>query len=307
MSAGDNFRIYGRKTVLDAARERIAWVFDEFPNVVVNVSGGKDSTVIFHLAMEVARAKGRLPLTVRFIDQEAEWQATIDVIRSIMEHPDVNPRWYQMPIVLFNATSTQEHWLRCWAPEDEHRWMRPREPYAITENVYGTERFAELFPATLATEYPNTPTAVLTGVRVEESPGRAAGLTGAAVIKGRTWGRVENRKLQHFAWHPLYDWSYMDVWKAIHERGWKYNRIYDHQYQWGLSVLKMRVSNVHHETSVGSLWYMQEAEPETYARLTARISGVDAATKAAPATTSPRPCRSRSPHGASTATSSWRS
>ena len=41
----------------------------------------------------------------------------------------------------------------------------------------------------------------------------------------------------------------------------------------------MRVSNVHHETSVHSLFYMQEVEPETYARLTQRIGGIDMAGK----------------------------
>jgi predicted phosphoadenosine phosphosulfate sulfurtransferase len=46
-----------------------------------------------------------------------------------------------------------------------------------------------------------------------------------------------------------------------------------------MSVNNMRVSNVHHETSVHSLFYMQEVEPETYARLTQRIGGIDMAGK----------------------------
>ena len=133
-------KIYSKKNVYDAALKRVAWVFDEFPNVIVGVSGGKDSTVIFHLALEVARQKGRLPLKVLFIDQEAEWQGTIDMIRSMMYHPDVEPLWFQMPIRLFNATSTIEHWLMCWDPADEDRWMRERDPVAMTENRYGINK-----------------------------------------------------------------------------------------------------------------------------------------------------------------------
>jgi predicted phosphoadenosine phosphosulfate sulfurtransferase len=41
----------------------------------------------------------------------------------------------------------------------------------------------------------------------------------------------------------------------------------------------MRVSNVHHETSVHSLFYLQEAEPETYEKLCQRIKGIDSAGK----------------------------
>jgi predicted phosphoadenosine phosphosulfate sulfurtransferase len=41
----------------------------------------------------------------------------------------------------------------------------------------------------------------------------------------------------------------------------------------------MRVSNLHHETAVNSLWSLQEIEPDTYAKLAARIGGIDMAGK----------------------------
>jgi predicted phosphoadenosine phosphosulfate sulfurtransferase len=63
---------YGNKTVYEMALERIEYIFDEFENVSVNFSGGKDSTVTLNLALTVAEKKGRLPLKVMFIDQEAE-------------------------------------------------------------------------------------------------------------------------------------------------------------------------------------------------------------------------------------------
>ena len=77
-------RIYSKATVYEAAIKRIEWLFDEFPNVVVSVSGGKDSTVIFYLTLEVARRRNRLPLNVLFVDQEGEWESTIDNVREIM-------------------------------------------------------------------------------------------------------------------------------------------------------------------------------------------------------------------------------
>ena len=84
-------KIFQKQNVWDAALERIRWLFDEFPNVIVNFSGGKDSTVCLHLALKVAEEKNRLPLKVAWIDQEAEWQATSDYVQSVMEDKRVEP------------------------------------------------------------------------------------------------------------------------------------------------------------------------------------------------------------------------
>ena len=272
-------KIYLSQNVYEAALDRMRWVFDEFPNVIAGVSGGKDSTVIFHLALQVAREKNRLPLKVLFVDQEAEWQATIDQIELMMQHPDVEPMWFQMPIKLFNATSNQEHWLQCWDPAEKDRWMREQVEYSYKENKYGTDRFGKIFEAIIAGEFPDTPTAYVAGVRAEESPARFIGLTQDPTYKWVTWGKVLNRKKSHYTFYPIYDWTYSDVWKAIHDNKWPYNTIYDDQYRYGMNVRNMRVSNVHHETSVHSLFYMQEVEPETYEKLTQRIGGIDSAGK----------------------------
>src|SRR3990167_8304037 len=236
-------KIYCTKNVFDAGLDRIRWLFDEFPNIIVGFSGGKDSTVIFNLCMMVAKEKNRLPLKVFFLDQEAEWQATIDQVTLVMENPDVTPLWFQMPIRLFNATSTTEHWLNCWDKADEHRWMRPQVPYSIHENTYGTDRFGKIFAAILKKDFPDTKTCYIAGVRTEESPTRHCALTHSAKYKWATWGSGLNRKLEHYTFYPLYDWSYSDIWKAIHANGWHYNAIYDAMYSYGVPVMKMRVSN----------------------------------------------------------------
>jgi predicted phosphoadenosine phosphosulfate sulfurtransferase len=272
-------KIFLKKNVLEAAKERVRWLFEEFPNVIAGVSGGKDSTVVFHLCLEVAREMGRLPLKTMFLDQEAEWQATVDQIRFMMEHPDVEPMWFQMPIKLFNATSTQENWLYCWDENKPEGWMRPKEKYAYTENRYGTDRFAESFGNIIAKEFPDTPTCYVSGVRTEENFTRFMALTRIATYKDVTWGKRLNVKRGHYTFYPIYDWTYMDVWKAIGDHKWPYNKIYDAQYNYGVPLKDMRVSNVHHETAVHSLFYMQEVEPETWVKLTQRIEGIDMAGK----------------------------
>lgn len=272
-------KIYKTQNVYDAALERIRWLFDEFPNVIVSVSGGKDSTVIFHLCLQVAREKGRLPLKVFWLDQEAEWQATVDQITEWMTHPDIDPMWMQFPFRLFNATSTNDHWLDCWNPDKKDIWVHPQVEMSYKENRYGTDRFRELFEAISVNEFADQKTCYIAGVRCEESPTRYMALTYRLKYKHATWAKILNNRHQHYTFYPLYDWSYTDVWKAILDNDWSYNRIYDAQYRYGLPIKSMRVSNVHHETSVESLFYLQEVEPDIYERIVRRISGIDMAGK----------------------------
>ncbi len=116
------------------------------------------------------------------------------------------------------------------------------------------------------------------GVRTEESPNRTSALTMGETYKGRTWGKKFSNKNQ-FTFYPIYDWTYSDVWKSIHDNGWSYNEVYNKMYQYGVPVLKMRVSSLHHESSVQSLFFLQEFEPDNYNKMVKRLSGVDTAGK----------------------------
>lgn len=270
---------YYNEDVYSAAIRRINYLFDNFQHIVVGFSGGKDSTVVLHLALEVAEKKGRLPLEVFFIDQEGEWDCTIDYVRQVMYDPRVKPAWLQVPMILFNATASNgyDQWLHCWYPGED--WLREKDPISIKENTYGTERFHELFDAYINKTYPNESACILGGVRAEESPKRRLKLTGSRrgvpCYKWIFWGKVLDKRQNHYTFYPIYDWNYSDVWKAIHDKGWPYCKLYDYQYMHGVKVRDMRVSNVHHETAIQNLWYMQEVEPDLWNRLTARLDGIN--------------------------------
>jgi len=270
-------RIFLKQNVLEAALDRIRYIFDEFPVVIASVSGGKDSTVIFNLALKVAREKNRLPLKVLFLDQEAEWDSVITTIREIMTHPDVEPLWLQMPFRLFNATSPIEPWLHCWDESKKEHWIRPKEPNSIKVNRYGTERFKEMFGNFLKVEFQGQKVCYLAGVRTEESPTRFLALTASATYKHITWGKKFAKNREHYSFYPIYDWSFKDVWKAIHEHGWPYCKLYDYMYQHGIPTNNMRVSNVHHETAINTLFFLQEIEPKTWNRISTRLAGLNTA------------------------------
>lgn len=273
----NKYKIYKNISVLEAAEQRIERLFNEFEEVIVGFSGGKDSTVTLNLSLMVAERLNKLPLKVMFLDQEAEWDSVIEYMREIMTDPRIEPLWFQMPIKIFNATSAEEPWLMCWEDGKEH--MREREEYSIKDNHYGTDRFHDIFEKIVEKDYGDKTLCYLAGVRTEESPARMMGLTTALTYKDITWGKVLNKTLGHYTFYPIYDWTYIDVWKYIQNNNIKYCDIYDKMYAHGVAVNNMRVSNLHHETAVNNLFILQEIERETWNKLTKRISGINTAAK----------------------------
>ena len=98
-------RIIFKQNVLEKAQERIRYAFDDFPIVACTFSGGKDSIVCLHLVLAEAEKRNRKVYCI-FLDQEAEWEATIVEVRRWMKHPSVIPVWGQFPFILENSTGT---------------------------------------------------------------------------------------------------------------------------------------------------------------------------------------------------------
>lgn len=264
---------YKDEDVLTAARRRIAQVFDAFERVVVSVSGGKDSTVIRHLALREAERRGRR-VELFFLDQEAEYQSTIDLMAAWMHDPAVDPRWFQVPLRMTNATSHRDYWLRAWEPGA--RWLRPKDPVAIHAlDAEYPDRFYEFFE--WYERQCSVPTAFVVGLRSRESFNRYRSVTKSAGCHGWPWS-TKTKNPKAFRVYPIYDWTFGDVWKLIADDGLAYNRHYDRMFaKHGTNVARMRVSNLIHEQAFRCLTDLQEFEPDTYERLVERLGGVHAA------------------------------
>lgn len=263
---------YLTKNVLEAALERVAFVFERFEHVYVSVSGGKDSTVIYRLCRDEAERRGR-KVHVFFLDQEAEYQATVDIMREIMAHPAVVPCWYQVPLWLTNATSYAQDMLHAWGEGEE--WMRAKEPNAVRaiDGAY-PQRFYDFFEWFERTRPAGA--AHIVGLRAEEGINRFRAVTKNPGYEGVKWSTKGKGGSVRF--YPVYDWGMGDVWRYILDNHVPYNRVYDLQYARNHGVYNTnRVSNLIHEMSFSCLTDLPALEPETYAKLVRRLEGVHCA------------------------------
>jgi predicted phosphoadenosine phosphosulfate sulfurtransferase len=270
-------RNYLNCTVYEAALDRIRLVYDWCDDVCVSVSGGKDSTVLFELALIVAKERGRLPLKVFWLDQEAEWQATVDHVRDIMYRQEVQPYWFQIPFRLTNSLSHTEAYLDCWNPNKKDLWLHEQDEIAIKDNPTKYDRFKDLvkrLPAEVVSNEHTELLGVLVGVRMSESQSRTLQLGYTKkIFKGITW--TTNRVGKARVFWPLYDWQNQDIWAALAKNKWNYNRIYDLFYRHGISDQRMRVSALIHETAWHDIKRLQELEPNTYDRYLHRVAGTN--------------------------------
>ena len=167
-------KVYQDFDVLTAARTRIRETFDNVERAYVAFSGGKDSSVLFHLVMEEAVARGQ-KVAVMYIDFEAQYRDTIAHVQEMVdmyrEHIDMH--WVCMPMLLRNATTNFEPQWMCWDPKEEHRWIREKpldckteDDYPFAEAGLEFEEFIVLFAEWYGQ---GKPTAGFIGIRAQES------------------------------------------------------------------------------------------------------------------------------------------
>ena len=266
-------KIYNlNKNVLEAARERVSLIFDNFKDISVSISSGKDSTVIYWLFLQEA-IKRKRKITAFFQDQEAEYQSSIDLIRKMMQHPNVIPAWYQVPIYLTNATSYTDYFLYAWGEGEQ--WIREKDPLAIHEiKEEYPKRFYEFFKWY---EKKDKATAYIVGLRAEEGIMRYRAVTKFPGWGGLKWSTISDGVNKFY---PIFDWTVYDVWKFLYEFNIPYNKVYDLMYMNNYSLYsKMRVSNLIHEKSYKCLVDLPKYEPEVYDKLCKRISGIATASR----------------------------
>jgi predicted phosphoadenosine phosphosulfate sulfurtransferase len=269
--------------VLEAAKQRISFIFDNYENVIVSVSGGKDSSVLAHLSLLEANRRNR-KVGLFFLDEEVVYQSTVEQIEYLMSlYPaNTNRLWLQIEFDLTNATSFEESQLKCWEKGKHKKWMRSKNPKNIINPPWGNDvifrtgyKWLDFYGVIENFERMYNNTAFLVGLRATESPNRWRAVSKNPVyINGETVFYGTQKPKKNVSYYPLYDWNFHDVWKYIYDNNLKYSKIYDYLFKKGFGINEIRISSLIHERSFKSLCELPEFEPETYNKLTERIKGI---------------------------------
>ncbi|MFA0480935.1 phosphoadenosine phosphosulfate reductase [Vibrio splendidus] len=275
-------KIQQKYNVLEGARQRICYLFDNFNHFYVSFSGGKDSGVLLNLTIQEAKKRGRLPVDVLIVDFEAQYHETHAFIERMVLDGEINPYWVCLPLSLRNSISQfQPKWL-CWDPAKEAQWVRDRPPqkgvisnpdvFPFFQNGMEFEDFVFKFAHWYQKER-GEPIAVLIGIRADESLHRFN------TIKNRSKKKFSDKywttKMQPDVYmaYPLYDWKTKDIWVANYRFSWDYNRIYDLMHKAGVPLSQQRLCQPFGDEQRKGLWLYQILEPDTWQKLVARVEG----------------------------------
>jgi predicted phosphoadenosine phosphosulfate sulfurtransferase len=268
--------------VLTAARKRIGEALDATERAYVSFSGGKDSTVMLHLVMEAAIARGRR-VGVLFVDLEGQYRLTIEHIQRCYdlyaEH--IDPHWVSLPINLRNAVSVYEPQWMCWDPDRVESWIRTPPDHAVTDEAhypfFRREMEFEGFVPAFADWYAaGQSTVCFVGIRTQESLNRWRSIV--STVKGRVndwpWSTRKGERVWNA--YPIYDWRTEDIWTySSRFPDHPQNRIYELMNRAGLTIHQARICQPYGDDQRRGLWLFHLLEPETWARVVARVNGAN--------------------------------
>lgn len=287
---------YSHIDVHQAAKERIRLVFQHFERVCVAFSGGKDSTVLLNLALEVAEEMGLGPVHALFVDLEGQYRATISHVAEMFEHANVHPWWVCLPLNLRNASSLREPFWCAWEPGRQADWIRPMPTHGavISDPAFfpffrHRMEFEEFVPAFNEWLARDASMAMLVGIRADESLNRYLAVKRRAQVKkcawqvpgGQTvaWSSKDRAGSRAVSFFPIYDWAFSDLWRYTAEQGHAYNRIYDAMHLTGMPFSQMRICQPYGDDQRRGLDLFQKLEPHTWERVVQRVAGANYAAR----------------------------
>lgn len=269
--------------VLDAARNRISATLDTVERAYIAFSGGKDSSVMFHLVMDEA-IKRDMKIGVMLIDMEAQYLDTIrhaqEMFTLYRDHIDLH--WICVPMRLRNAlTNFEPHWV-AWGEDQQENWVRQKplnctgiDDYPFAEPEMEFEEFIVLFGKWYGQ---GKKTAAFIGIRAQESLHRYCAIA--------TWEK-RDLMLNEWRWttkivdqvynvYPIYDWLVEDIWRyhAIFPDK-PHNSIYDKMQMAGVPLSQQRLCQPFGDDQRRGLWLYHILEPQTWYKLISRVNGAN--------------------------------
>ena len=168
-----------RKNVYELTLERIDTIFNEFDNVYVSFSGGKDSAVMLNLCIDYMRRHHiARKLGVFHMDYEVQYEETTRYIDRVFAANKDLLEIYRVcvPFKVTTCTSMYQTYWRPWEEEKRELWVRemPAECYTAQDfPFYSKEMWDYEFQLLFAQWYHRLKganrTCCLVGIRTQES------------------------------------------------------------------------------------------------------------------------------------------
>ena len=281
-------REYMSCNVYEATQQRLRLIFEEFDNIYVSFSGGKDSSLLLNLTLDFRRKYyPEKKIGVFHQDFEAQYTVTTEFIERTFERikDEVEPYWVCLPMATRTALSSYQMYWYPWDDTKEEAWVRPMPQHEYVINLKNNpmttyryrmhqEDLAKQFGRWYRISHGDKKTVCLLGMRADESLQRYSGFLNKKYgYKGECW--VSNEFKNVWCASPLYDWTLSDVWHANFLFHYDYNRLYDLYYMAGLKVSQMRVASPFNDYSKDSLNLYRVIDPEIWTKLVGRVQGAN--------------------------------
>ena len=275
-------KLYNNKSVLQASKERISQVFDNFEKIYISFSGGKDSSVMTHLVLAEA-IKRNVKVGLLIIDLEAQYNDTVKHMEEMVEtyKDNIELHWFCGELLLRNAVSNYEPRWIAWDETKKDIWVRPKPKYASDLSQYDfyvpKMEFEELMVIFGEWYSQGKKTAAFIGIRADESLHRYRAIVSrkdGLMFNNWKWTTKVSNNL--FNIYPIYDWRTEDIW-VFHgkNRNLIHNKVYDKMMMAGVKISQQRLCQPYGDDQRRGLWLYHIIEPETWYKLIARVNGVN--------------------------------
>ncbi len=281
-------REYIDKNVYEAFQERIRYIFEEFDNIYVAFSGGKDSGLLLNMTLDFRnKYYPDKPIGVFHQDFEAQYSMTTEYIERTFARLENEAElyWVCLPMATRTALSSYEMFWYPWDETKKDAWVRPmpKHDYVINldNNPITTYRYRmhqedlfKQFARWYRISHDDKKTVTLLGNRTDESLQRYNAIINKRYgYKDTCW--ISKLFKDTYSASPMYDWSIKDVWHANYLFDYDYNRLYDMYYMAGVPLDQMRVASPFNDYAKESLNLYRVIDPQVWSKLVGRVQGAN--------------------------------